>query len=100
MENYRKYKTNSGIDIVKDPLSVQFDKHVATDSSTWYRYQWGINAVADENKVVKVTGKINPALKDIGRRKDAAKVAFRVINKESQLCKQRWELTLDQVHGW
>jgi predicted chitinase len=73
---------------------------VATDSSAWYWYQWGINTVADENMIVKVTAKINPALKDIGRRKTAAKTAFRIINKESQICKQKWEATLDVKHGW
>jgi predicted chitinase len=99
-ENYERYKTWSNIDVISDPLKVENDKHVATDSSAWYWRTRSIGQPADRNDVKDVTRKINPALKDIDRRRNATKLAFNILNQGCSPCKLEWNATLNGEHGW
>lgn len=100
LPTYSEYKQASGIDVVANPESVQSDPYVATDSSTWFWGTRGINSSADANNVKAVTHTINPALKDIMRRKAAARRAFEVLNKGQQPCKHDWDSALTGGNGW
>jgi predicted chitinase len=99
-ENYERYKTWSGIDVVSDPSKVESDWHVAADSSAWYWSMRAIGPCADTNDVKEVTRKINPALKDLERRRNATKRAFHVINQGGLPCRSEWDSTLNGEHGW
>lgn len=99
-DNYARYKEASNIDVVADPLKVETDRHVATDSSAWYWTNHAISQSSDRNNVKAVTKKINPALKDFGRRKAAAKLAFSIINQGRMPCSQDWSSTLTGGNGW
>ncbi|MBJ9941709.1 glycoside hydrolase family 19 protein [Burkholderia multivorans] len=99
-DNYARYKETSNIDVVADPLKVEADRHVATDSSAWYWANHAISQASDSNNVKAVTKKINPALKDFGRRKAAAKLAFSIINQGRMPCSQDWSSTMTGENGW
>ena len=99
-ENYERYKTSSNIDVVSDPLKVENNRRVATDSSAWYWSSRKISQSADANDVKGVTRKINPALKGFDGRKNATKRAFIVINQGCAPCKMEWDSTLVESRGW
>ncbi|QCP51348.1 glycoside hydrolase family 19 protein [Trinickia violacea] len=98
-ENYERYKISSGIDVVSDPLKVENDRHIATESSVWYWSTHFISQSADVNDVKGVTRKINPALKELNRRGDAAKRAFTIVNQGCSPCKLKWDSTLNGEQG-
>jgi predicted chitinase len=99
-ENYAQYSSASNVDVVSNPLKLESDRQVATDSSAWYWSNRGISQAADRNDAKSVTKKIKPALKDFERRKSAAKLAFATINQGRNPCKQEWDSTLKGENGW
>ena len=100
LENYNEYRKYSGIDIVSDPKLVQSSAFVATDTAGWFWLTRGINKLADDNKLALVTGKVNPALDQLARRKTAARRAFELINRGNNPCRENWISTLKSENGW
>lgn len=94
------YKKYSGIDVTSVPSKVEDDAHFATDSSGWYWWTRDINALADVNNPARVTKKINPVMKDIDRRRVAARRAFMAINQGVEPCNKNWNAKLNISHGW
>ncbi|MFC7629127.1 glycoside hydrolase family 19 protein [Paraburkholderia humisilvae] len=100
LENYRHYTEYSGVDVVADPERLEYDRPVAADSAGWFWSTHVINQHADANNPKKVTAVINPALKELNRRRVASQRAFTVVNKGGEPCRYNWETTITSVNGW
>jgi predicted chitinase len=100
LENYRRYKNFSGIDIVSDPAKLERDRRAATDSAAWFWSSNSINEASDENNPEVITKIVNPGLKEFARKQDAARRAFEIINNGRQSCRHRWDVTSTGENGW
>uniref|UniRef100_UPI00339D9E23 glycoside hydrolase family 19 protein n=1 Tax=Cupriavidus necator TaxID=106590 RepID=UPI00339D9E23 len=100
LASYSEYKQATGLDIISNPALVESNWHATTDSSAWFWSSRRINPLADANNPKGVTKIINPALKDLERRKAAARRAFEIINKGGQPCKHDWDATITGANGW
>jgi predicted chitinase len=100
LATYEKYKAASGIDVVDEPDKVESDQHVGSDSSVWFWSVNSINSQADVNNVKGVTRIINPALRNLDRRKMVAARAFAYLNKRGEPCCRDWNSSLKTENGW
>ncbi|CAB3762927.1 hypothetical protein LMG29542_04458 [Paraburkholderia humisilvae] len=100
LENYRRYKEYSGVDVVTDPLRLEYDKAVAADSAGWFWSMHSINQHADANNPKKVTTMINPGLKKLIERKAASQRVFSKLNNGCEPCRAQWEATATGANGW
>jgi predicted chitinase len=58
-DNYKKYKKESGIDIVSDYEKVADDLNIAADTGAWYWKKTGINEYADKDSIFDTSRLIN-----------------------------------------
>ena len=58
-DNYKKYKKESGIDIVTDYEKVADDLNIAADTGAWYWNKLGINVYADKDSIFDTSRLIN-----------------------------------------
>ncbi|MET3027800.1 hypothetical protein ABXT06_14070 [Flavobacterium sp. UW10123] len=58
-DNYKKYKKESGIDIVSDYEKVADDLNIAADTGAWYWKKIGINEYADKDSIFDTSRLIN-----------------------------------------
>lgn len=78
--NYAAYGRDIGRDLIADPGAVAEDPLLATGVAAWFWTRHGLNALADQNDLVRITRRINGGLRGIEDRAERLIVAKRALS--------------------